>query len=93
MRHVDLIEAVKRSSGRRIIESVGINSGVRVKKLYFVGLKFFFFGWDVRFVPLRFIFFGDSSNRNGTGRDDGIGGAGRGCRRRRGSRWRGNKNG
>ena len=93
MRHVDLIKAIKRSSGRRLIKSVGINGGIRVKKFYLVGLKFFFFFRNMCFVPLGFVFFGDSSNRNGTGRDDGIGGAGRGCRRRRGSRWRGNKNG
>ena len=76
MRHVDLIEAIKRSSGRRLVKSVGINGGVRVEKLYLVVLEFFFFFRNVCFVPLRFVFFGDISNRNGTGRDDGIGGAG-----------------
>ena len=90
MRHVDLIEAIKWSSRRRLVKSVRINGRVRIKKFYLVGLEFFFFG-NVRLVPLVFVFFGDVSNRNGTGRDDGIGGAGRSCRRRRRSRWRRNK--
>src|ERR1700677_3599225 len=64
--HFDSVEGVNWSSGRRVIESVGINSGVRVKKLYLVGLKFFFFSRDVCFIPLGFVFFGDSFNRNGT---------------------------
>ena len=92
MRHVVLIKAIKRSSGRRLVKSVRINGGVRVKKFYLVVLKFLFFFRNVCFVPLGFVFFRDVSNRNGTGRNDGIGGAGRGCRRRRRSRWRGNRN-
>ena len=76
MRHVGLIETIKRSSGRGLVESVGINGRVRVEEFYLVGLEFFFFFGNVRLVPLVFVFFGDVSNRNGTSRDDGIGGAG-----------------
>src|ERR1700677_783710 len=93
MKHVGLIEAIKRSSRRGLVKSVGINGRVRVKKFYLVGLEFFLFFRNVCFVPLGFVFFGDISNRNGMGRNDGIGGAGRGCRRRRRSRRRGNRNG
>src|ERR1700677_2629776 len=89
--HFDSVEGVNWSFRRRVVESVGVDRGVRIKKLYLVGLEFFFFGRDVRFVPLGFVFFGDSFNRNSTGRNDGIGGAGRGCRRRRRSGRRGNR--
>ena len=92
MRHVDLIEAIKWSSRRRLVKSIRINCRVRVEKFYLMVLEFLFFFRNVCFVPLGFVFFRDVSNRNGTGRNDGIGGVGRSCRRRRGSGRRGDRN-
>ena len=76
MRHVELIESIKRSLGRRVVKRDGVDRGIGIKKLYLVVLEFFFFSRDVRLVPLGFVFFGDSFDRNGMAGNDGIGGAG-----------------